>query len=269
MKKSGIRRFFYKRNSMTVVDGNEVFVAEREALITSLKVGENWSVAEVRTFMESHVWAVWDFMSLVKALQKELTCVSVPWRPVGDPQVRRFINEIVWGEESDVDRDGNPTSHFEMYLKAMDGIGASSKAITSFLDELTHIERVNTLVTKYAPSRAVANFVKHTFEVIASGKLHVIAAVFTYGREDLIPDMFTSLVKDLSRHTDAQFEDLIYYLERHIEVDGDEHGPIALKLVEATIGGDPAKREEAKAAAVEALRLRKEMWKDIQQRIGY
>lgn len=247
---------------------NEAFIAEREALLGSLSVGaQGWDVSEVRIFMESHVWAVWDFMSLVKALQRELTCVQVPWRPVGDAQVRRFINEIVWGEESDVDRNGQPTSHFEMYLKAMEGVGASPAAIKDFLDELTHIQRVNTLVKKYAPSTAVANFVKHTFEVIDSGKLHVIAAVFTYGREDLIPDMFTSLVKDLSNKQDVVLDDLIFYLERHIEVDGDEHGPIALQLVEATIGNDPVKRAEAMDAAITALRLRKEMWKDIQNRI--
>lgn len=247
---------------------NHIFIEERASLIGSLTVGEGWGVSEVRTFMESHVWAVWDFMSLVKALQRELTCTDVPWKPTGDAQVRRFINEIVWGEESDLDRNGIPASHFEMYLKAMDGVGASTKEIREFLTNLKGVDEVDELVMKYAPSQAVANFVVHTFDVIRSGKFHLIAAVFTYGREDLIPDMFAHLVKDLSSSSDIQLDDLIYYLERHIEVDGDEHGPIALRLVASTIGDNEEKREEALQAAITALRLRKAMWQDIQGRIN-
>ena len=84
------------------------------------------SLDAIRSFMETHVFAVWDFMTLVKFLQRELTCVQIPWVPIGSPSTRRLINEIVWGEESDVDAQGNPVSHFELYLKAMSDVGADT-----------------------------------------------------------------------------------------------------------------------------------------------
>jgi DUF3050 family protein len=68
--------------------------------------------------MQIHVLAVWDFMSLVKRLQSEVTVQRLPWMPPISAQIARFANEVVLGEESDLGPDKKPTSHFELYLSA-------------------------------------------------------------------------------------------------------------------------------------------------------
>lgn len=245
----------------------EAIATERGLLLESLKFDNAWGVEGVRTFMETHVWAVWDFMSLVKGLQRELTCIDVPWVPVGDPEVRRFINEIVWGEESDVDRHGRPMSHFEMYLEAMEKMGADTHPMRSFLRDLASGVSMQKALSTHAPSKATADFVAFTFGILEEKALHKSASVFTFGREDLIPDMFNVFVSDLGSDVGFDHADLLYYLERHIEVDGDEHGPIALRLLDAAVGNDGQKKDEAISVAIEALRRRRMLWEDIARRI--
>ena len=97
----------------------------------------------IAKFMETHVFAVWDFMSLVKALQKELTCVKTPWQPTKDKVSRRLINEIVLGEESDIDQNNNPISHFELYVEAMDRIGAKTDSINTFMENINGFDSID------------------------------------------------------------------------------------------------------------------------------
>jgi len=209
------------------------------------------SVKDIATLMEHHVYAVWDFMSLLKALQSMLTCTSSPWKPVGDSQVRRLINSIVLEEESDVDISGNPASHYEMYLDAMKECGANTIAIENFVSNVSskHIPNV---------SVGVDAFLKSTFDIIDSNDAHKIAAAFTFGREDLIPDMFTEIVKEYN--TNNKLDKFVYYLERHIELDGGEHGPLALQLISDLCGDNERKWEEAEEAAILSLIARKKLW---------
>ncbi|WP_040006850.1 DUF3050 domain-containing protein [Fibrisoma limi] len=224
-------------------------------------------LGDLRTFMESHVWAVWDFMSLLKRLQRDLTCVDVPWLPVGNPETRYLINEIVVGEESDVDPEGNRLSHFELYLKAMQQAGAGTDVIQGFINELTNGRSVqNALDNADLPDGSRA-FVGFTFDLLGQGKLHEIAAVFTFGREDLIPDMFIALVRQLRDQSPEQLALFTYYLERHIEVDGDHHSHLAKAMTAELCGQDAQRWEEATQAVEAALRTRLALWDSVYQQI--
>jgi hypothetical protein len=71
------------------------------------------TIEDLKCFLENHVFAVWDFMSLLKALQSKLTCTTTPGSPP-KPETRYLINEIVVAEESDLSIDGRRQSHYEM-----------------------------------------------------------------------------------------------------------------------------------------------------------
>jgi hypothetical protein len=221
------------------------------------------SINELAIFMEYHVFAVWDFMSLLKSLQQTLTCITLPWMPVGNANTRYLINEIVTGEESDVDENGNRVSHFELYLKAMEQAGCDAVAITALFKALSLGAVVKKALNNPGIPPAVRNFVNHTFDVIATDKDYLQAAVFTFGREDLIPGMFISMVKELNAQLPGKVSTLLYYLERHIEVDGDHHSRLAYQMTADLCGDDDAKWNEATQAVKEALKARIAFWDGI------
>lgn len=225
------------------------------------------SVDGVTTFMEHHVFAVWDFMTLLKALQRGLTCVEVPWVPRGNADTRYLINEIVVGEESDVDRNGIRMSHFEMYRQAMHGLGASTASIDTLLNGLGQGADLNAALASAGVPEASAHFVRATFDVVETGSLHELAAVFTFGREDVIPTMFLGMLDHIPTNDASVFDDLRYYLQRHIDVDGDHHGPLALAMVENLIADDQVKYEQALVAARSALQHRIALWDAVADRI--
>ncbi len=237
----------------------------REQLISHPLYQGIHTTQDLRVFMEHHVFAVWDFMSLLKALQQKLTCVDLPWRPVGSPGVRRMINEIVTGEESDVDLLGNPASHFELYHEAMRGAGADTNTIDKMILGASRGMSWQKALELAAPPVSVQRFIQFTFRLIDSGETHKIAAAFTFGREDLIPDMFTAIVEDLEKRSDNNLGPMIYYLKRHIELDGDEHGPLAWQMMRELCGNDINKWNEAAEVAKESLQHRIALWNGILQ----
>ncbi len=225
---------------------------------------------DLKIFMQYHVYAVWDFMSLLKSLQRNLTCTTIPWFPVGSADTRYLINEIVLGEESDVDRLGIRKSHFEMYLDAMQQCGADTSEIEGFIQQLPASSELKASFAKAGTPQEAADFVEFTFQKIDENKSHVLAAIFTYGREDLIPDMFMSIVNDLDRRLPGSISAFKYYLERHIEVDGDHHSHLALQMTQNLCKQDDRLWDEAHDAVVESLKKRKHLWdgayRAIQQR---
>ncbi|SNT20008.1 Protein of unknown function [Granulicella rosea] len=220
------------------------------------------TVEDLQLFMQTHVFAVWDFMSLLKSLQRALTCVDVPWTPSAFPESRRLVNEIVLGEESDL-YEGRALSHFELYRLAMQQCGASTVAIDAFLRGIADGESWETSIADCGASPAARAFVGETFRVIATGETHRIAAAFTFGREDLIPDMFRGFIRDQNERLSGRLATFRWYLDRHIEVDGDEHGPMALRMIAELCGDDPVKWQQAGDAAAAAVEARIALWDGI------
>ena len=217
----------------------------------------------LKNFTEFHVYAVWDFMSLLKSLQMGLTCVSLPWIPVGTANTRFLINEIVTGEESDVDEVGNRISHFELYLQAMEQMGASTSEINSLIIQLKAGKSIEDSIEEANLPKNVKTFLKYTFEIAQNAPLHVKAAVFTFGREDLIPDMFTQILNEIYSTHPEKVSIFKYYIERHIEVDGGHHSQLALEMVAELCGEDDQKWAEATAASIKSLEVRAGLWDAI------
>ncbi|MDT0556370.1 DUF3050 domain-containing protein [Patiriisocius hiemis] len=219
---------------------------------------------DLQTFMEFHVFAVWDFMSLLKALQQGLTCTTAPWKPIGNPETRYLINEIVLAEETDINKDGKRQSHFEMYLDAMKKAEASTLKIDNLLIAIETEKNIFKAIEKSKLPKAIVTFLNFTFNTIKKGKMHEIAAAFTFGREDLIPDMFSVIIKNIQENfPEKDLSNFKYYFDRHIELDGDEHGPMALQMVEQLCGNDRKKWREVEHIVVASLHAREQLWDGI------
>jgi hypothetical protein len=227
------------------------------------------SLEALQLFMQSHIYAVWDFMSLLKSLQRSLTCVEVPWRPSAHALSRRLINEIVLGEESDT-YQGQALSHFELYLGAMESCGADTRPVQATLAALSGGATLESALAP-APAEAAA-FVRSTFSVLntgtapAAGAVHRVAAAFTFGREDLIPEMFSTFVRELDSRLPGRIAPFRYYLERHIEMDGDQHGPMSMQMIRQ-LCSTPQHWAEAGDSARAALQARLALWDGIHARI--
>lgn len=221
------------------------------------------SLTNLRIFMEHHVFAVWDFMSLLKSLQQTETGVGLPWCPKRNRIVSRFINEIVLSEESDENGAGGYTSHFDLYRAAMRECGASTAEIDCLIALVdSGVDLGHALARSAAPACA-ARFVETTWSFIQSEQSHRVAAAFTLAREDVIPGIFRSCVDSLGSELGDSLPTLKYYLARHIDLDESRHAPMAIKVMHELCGNDRKRWEEATEAAEKALRARISLWDGI------
>jgi hypothetical protein len=239
----------------------------RQEIINHKVYGAIKEIDDLKIFMQYHIFAVWDFMSLLKSLQINLTCTSIPWFPKGDANTRYLINEIVAGEESDIDNNGIRKSHFELYLDAMKQCGAETEQMTLFIESLKTNGDLDLAFNTAAVKPKAKEFVTYTFETINSNKAYIQSAVFTFGREDLIPNMFISIVNDIHQNFPNSISDFKYYLERHIEVDGDHHSHLALEMTANLCGNDEQKWLEAEKATIESLQKRINLWDGVLEEI--
>lgn len=255
------------------MSGTEVGVAgvtvedAREKLVAHPLYGRLRTFEDARVFSQYHVFAVWDFFSLLKRLQREVTCVETPWVPRGMSDHARFILDIVIAEESDEAIGSGNISHFELYLSAMDEIGADRTAIDSLVAMLGEEVAPFEALERLEVPEFVREFVKSTLTVALTGEPYEVAASFCHGRENLLPDVLTGIRVNLGPELERApiFK---HYLDRHITLDHDEHGPLALRLLDALCAGDANKVARASEVGVEAIQARGRLWDGIFAQLG-
>ena len=88
------------------------------------------------------------------------------------------------------------------------------------------------------------------------GTLPEIVGAFTLGREKVIPNMFRYILPAIKESPTSKY--LITYLERHIEIDGDRHGPLSMKLLDVSCSKEQL--NIAYTTAMKSLELRLLVW---------
>jgi hypothetical protein len=216
------------------------------------------SIHCLQRFMEQHVFAVWDFMCLLKELHRQIVSTSAPWFPPKDAMSANLISAILVEEEGDITEDGDYASHFDIYISAMENLGANTSSIKALLQRLRSGRLLQDAI-KNLPGVHLntKKFVSTTFSFF-NRPVHEIAAAFVYGREGITAPMFTSLLEQLERKVKQpeRLRTVVYYFKRHIALDSEEHFPKALKMLSNLIGSDQQKLKDVEKAAIEALNAR-------------
>jgi hypothetical protein len=253
---------------MESLDNYKKVIEELKQLLASHKLFSNTLNADqIRQFMESHIFSVWGFMSLLKGLQSGITVNDIPWMPNKNTKngLTNFINEIVLCEESD-DIDGiGYISHFEIYLLAMDKMNADASQIKILTEKLKNEEYDKKLIEELSIYDEVKDFVKFDLDVALSRNLPKIVGSFTLGREKVIPNMFSYIIKCIENNNSTK--NLLTYLERHINIDGDRHGPLSIKLLDTICDTDDA-YALAYNSGITSLQLRLKVWDRIASELG-
>ncbi len=226
------------------------------------------NLEDYRVFMKYHVFAVWDFMSVLKGLQYGLIGTSLPWMPQGDPIIRRMLNEIVLEEESDQVHSELYLSHYELYRSAMQEVGADDFWIRLHEQNIRQSNAMDLSLQDSRLPEVIRNFLKIHWTILQSGEIHRIAAIFALAREDIIPELFEKILHGAIGRSDLNAPRFRFYLERHIQLDGENHGPLSRRLLNLLIAGDPQKQAEALAAAHSSLQARCQLWDAVQKELS-
>ncbi len=233
----------------------------KQSITTHPLFTEKLNTKQICKFMESHIFAVWGFMSILKSLQKRISPNDLPWIPNANTKngLINFVNEIILCEESDYIDGIGFISHFEIYLLAMKSMGAKSEQLDKFISRINNEGYDERFLDDVNTSTEVKEFLKHDLEISLNGTLPEIVGAFTLGREKVIPNMFSYILPAIKET--ASSKHLVTYLERHIDIDGDRHGPLSMKLLDATCNNEQL--NTAYTTAIRSLKLRRRVWDKI------
>src|SRR4029077_13173646 len=152
--------------------------------------------------------------------------------------------------------------HFELYLRAMEEIGAETTEVRAFIARIDQGESWEAALKELNAPADITHFVRETLHCALFGSVVEVASYFFFGREDVIPDMFKQLLALWSGGA-AEVPHFAFYLQRHIELDGDSHGPWAREMLTTLAGEDEDKWREANHAARRALTSRIRLWDGV------
>ncbi len=221
---------------------------------------------DLRIFTQYHVFAVWDFMSLLKILQQKLTNVNVPWIPSDNAQFTYLINGIVHAEEADFNHQGKLQSHFEMYIDAMEDLGASTFQIRNFTAQIQHGTDIFLVISASDLPESVKSYLISTFNTVYHKHTHEILSTFILGREKLIPNMFSEVLELMNKKfPNENIKSLQYYFKRHNIPD--KNRLMAIELLENFCHNDLNKWYSVEKSAELALQKRLELWDSVLRKI--
>ncbi|NVJ59807.1 MAG: DUF3050 domain-containing protein [Gammaproteobacteria bacterium] len=221
-------------------------------------------IEDLKVFMEHHIFTVWGYLSLLKAMQCNLTCASAPWIPVGDPSIRRMINELVCREESNELVGGLST--FEWYLQSMSDCNANTSSINKMIDSLSHGEH-SFLDLSYLSS-PLKNYIITIQQIIKNGSLREIAAAFSAEQSVRLPKPFIKATSSLNKQHPKQTKSFHYYIksyyqERYVKEDFTKHGTLTLSLLVRLCNNNNNKYRDCLSVIEQILESKLLLWNSI------
>ncbi|AHM61687.1 hypothetical protein D770_17175 [Flammeovirgaceae bacterium 311] len=215
---------------------------------------------DLREFMEHHIFAVWDNLSQLKALENAISSTNKFWIPSQDPVSNRIINEMLVEEESDSDGNGGYISHFELYRKAMQQAGAKTYMIDRFLVLMQEEKDLEKALEKIRMPESIKNYLRLNWEICNNSKPHELAAAYFLGREDVVSELLHRLDKYLLNFHQKDLALYRDYLMRHTKVNEKEQKQRLEAVMNELCGEDEQKWQEAEVAAKKALEARYTLW---------
>ena len=149
----------------------------------------------------------------------------------------------------------------------MDQCSADTTRVNDFIECIRSGDEIRDALLRAEIPEPAREFVERTWDIIESQSPHRIAAAFTLGREEVIPEMFQNLLKTIEKRLPVELDHFAYYLDRHIQADADRHAPMAMRMLVALCGEDADKWREAAETTQVALQARQEFLDAISQRL--
>ena len=235
------------------------FITERYfQILESHKLYERiYNEQALRLFVEHHVICVWAYNFLLRQIHQEVVALVHPLNSQAQKEAIRLVSKIILEEEVEEQHDGSLLSHLEIYLEAMQDLGADISPVVCFFD-MQEAGYTWQEALKHANFSAPVALYARKISRLAQQPIHERAAALFYEGEPYIPDSFLEQLGQMG--TKAKVNRLLDYFERHIEGLKRPGFSASGRLVEIFCGDNELLNEDAEKAAEQAMKNRIELW---------